>query len=304
MIPWRPLLVFSGVAVGTTTAIAVLCAAKGWTVDSPAWGALAPIAMWAPALGRFVATRTVDRGFRSTLSLRRWGVTGAQVVLVPLAIPLAIYGAGYAIAWSWGLAQWSPGGGKWTTGSQIAANLVINLSILGVFGTFTAMGEEIGWRGYLQPRLDAAGVRASVAVVTLCQLAYHAPLMAFAGYAEAGGLVTSLALFAAGDLAVTFIWARETYRARSLWPAIFLHSFHNTISQWLFPKFFTVAADQSWLRGEGGLLPMAGYIVVGLALFLWMQWRGPSWRALVRQALTHGTQASGPRPRAPGLSES
>ena len=272
--------------MGTTTAIAVLCAVKGWTVASPAWGALVPIAMWAPALGRLVATRTVDRGFTSTLTLRRWGVTGAQVVLVPLAIPLAIYGAGYAIAWSWGFAHWSPGGGKWTTGPQIAANLAINLTFLGIFGTFTAMGEEICWRGYLQPRLDTAGVRASVVVVMLCQLAYHAPLMAFAGYAEAGGLATSLALFAIGDLAVTFIWARESYRARSLWPAVFLHSFHNTVSQWLFPKFFTVTEDQSWLRGEGGLLPMAGYVAVGLLLFLWTQWRGPSWRTLVRQALT------------------
>jgi membrane protease YdiL (CAAX protease family) len=272
--------------VGTTTAIAVLCAVKGWTVASPAWGALVPIAMWAPALGRLVATRTVDRGYTSTLSLRRWGVTGGQVVLVPLAIPLAIYGVGYAIAWSWGFAHWSPGGGKWTTGPQIAANLAINLSILGVFGTFTAMGEEIGWRGYLQPRLDAAGVRASVVVVTLVQIAYHAPLMVGAGYAQAGSLATSLALFAIGDLPVTFIWARETYLARSLWPAVFLHSFHNTISQWLFPKFFTVAEDQIWLGGEGGLLPTAGYVVMGLAFFLWMQWRGPSWRALVRNALT------------------
>jgi membrane protease YdiL (CAAX protease family) len=286
MIPWRPVLVFSSVAVGTTTAIALLCAANGWTVRSPAWAAFAPVAMWAPALGRLVATRTVDRSFRSTISLRRWGVTGARVLLVPLAIPMVVYGVGYAIASSWGLASWNPGGGKWTTGPQIAANLVINLSILGVFGTFTAMGEEIGWRGYLQPRLDAAGVRASVVVVTLVQIAYHAPLMVGAGYAQAGSLATSLALFAIGDLPVTFIWARETYLARSLWPAVFLHSFHNTISQWLFPKFFTVAEDQIWLGGEGGLLPTAGYVVMGLAFFLWMQWRGPSWRALVRNALT------------------
>jgi hypothetical protein len=149
MIPWRPVLVFLGISMGTTTSIAVLCASMAWTVDSPAWGLLAPIAMWAPALGRLAARRTVDRGFTSTLTLRRWGVTGARVILVPLAVPFAVYGAAYAIAWSAGLAHWSPGGGKWTTGPQIAANLLINLSILGVFGTFTAMGEEIGWRGYL-----------------------------------------------------------------------------------------------------------------------------------------------------------
>ena len=159
---------------------------------------------------------------------------------------------------------------------------------MGVFGTFTALGEEIGWRGYLQPRLDAAGVRASVAVVWLCQLAYHAPLIAGAGYADAGGLVTSLALFAAGDLPVAFLWARESYRARTVWPAVFFHSFHNTISQWLFPKFFAGGEDEFWL-GEGGLLPVAGYVVLGVAIFIWMRWRGPSWKALARHALTPST---------------
>jgi len=281
MMPWRPVIVFFVIAVGTTTAIAVLCAAMGWSVTSPAWAVLAPVAMWAPALGRVVAHRTVDRGFDSPLTLRRWGVTGARVVWEPLAIPLAVYGAAYAVAWSAGLAHWSPGGGKWTTGPQIAANLLINLSILGVFGTFTAMGEEIGWRGYLQPRLDAAGVRWSVVAVWLCQVAYHAPLVIGAGYLNASGVLASLALFAAGDLPVSFLFAWMSYRARSLWPAVFFHSFHNTISQWLFPKFFAGGEDALWL-GEGGVLPMAGYIVIGSTVFLWMRWRGRSWQALAR----------------------
>src|SRR3984893_2771515 len=129
MIPWRSLLVFLGISVGTTTAIAILSASMGWTVHSPAWGVLAPIAMWAPALGRFAARRTVDRGFISTLPLSEWGATGAQVILWPLAAPLAVYSAAYAIAWSAGFARWSPGGGNWTTGPQLAVNLLVNLHL-------------------------------------------------------------------------------------------------------------------------------------------------------------------------------
>jgi CAAX protease family protein len=277
-----PILVFTGVAAGATTAIAILCAAMGWSVGSPAWAVLATIAMWAPAFGRIVAQQSVDRGFTATLSLRRWGATGAQVILWPLAVPLTIYGAAYGIAWSAGLVHWSPGGGRWTTGGQIAANVIANLAILGVFGTFTALGEEIGWRGYLQPRLDYAGIRWSVIIVWLCQLAYHAPLIAAAGYADAGGLVTSLALFAVADLPITFLWAFESYRAGSLWPAVFFHSFHNTISQWLFPRFFAGTENELWL-GETGLLPVTGYVVLGATLFLWMKRRGLSWRAFAEQ---------------------
>jgi membrane protease YdiL (CAAX protease family) len=279
MIPWRPLLVYLAVAAGTTTAIAVVTASRGWTVRSPQWGLLATVAMWAPAGGRFLACRTVDRGFISPLPLSPWGATGPQVILVPLAVPMAVYGTAYAIASGAGLAHWSPGGGQWTTGSQIVANVVANLSILGVFGTLTALGEEIGWRGYLQPRLDAADVRYSVVLVSIAQLIYHAPVMAGAGYVNAGGFFTSAMLFAAMDLPLTFLWAFETYRARSLWPAVFFHSFHNTVSQWLFPKFFAGGDNELWL-GEDGLLPAAGYIVLGIALYFWMRRRRLTWRAL------------------------
>ena len=282
--PWRPVLIFASIAIGTTTAIAIVTASFGWTVDSPAWTFLAPIAMWAPALGRFVARRTVDRAFTATLPLRRWGDTGARVVLAPLAYPLLVYGSAYAIAWSMGLAHWSPGGGKWNSTTQIAMNLVVNLTLLGVFGTFTAMGEELGWRGYLQPRLDAAGMRWSLLVVTLIQLAYHAPIMAGADYIAVGGLTRSLLLFAIGDLPLTFLMARESYLARSVWPAVFLHSFHNTISQWLFPKFFLVAEGQTLIRGEGGVLPMLGYVVLGLAQYLWMRRQESSWHVFAQRS--------------------
>lgn len=172
--PWWALLVVVGISTGTTGAIAILSAWAGWTVHSRAWAALAPVAMWAPAFGRFVARRTVDRDFTSILPLR---FTGAGLLLWPLIVPLGVYGAAYAAAWAAGFAHWSPGGGRWTTGSQIALNLLVNLSVLGMFGTFTALGEELGWRGYLQPRLDVAGVRNSVAVVGLAWAAFHTPLI-------------------------------------------------------------------------------------------------------------------------------
>src|SRR5262249_27414704 len=190
-----------------------------------------------------------------------------------------------AVAAGAGIAHWSPGGGKWTTTRQIVANVVVNLAILGVVSTFTAMGEEIGWRGYLQPRLDAAGVRASVVVGSLGEVAERAPVIARAGYADVGGLGLSLVLFALGGPPWSFIAARESYAARSVWPAIFFHSFHNTISQWLFPKFFVVADNQPWLRGEAGILPTVGYVVLGGVLYLSMRRRGQSWRTLARQSL-------------------
>jgi hypothetical protein len=66
--------------------------------------------------------------------------------------------------------------------------------------------------------------------------------------------------------------------------AVCFHSFHNTISQWLFPKFFVGGENELWL-GEAGVLPLAGYIIVGVALYLRMRLRGRSWQALAQTAL-------------------
>ncbi len=183
-----------------------------------------------------------------------------------------------------GLAHWSPGGGRWTSGGQIALNLAVNLSILGAFGTFTALGEELGWRGYLQPRLDAAGVRSSVAVVGLAWAAFHTPLIVGAGYVDAGGLWRSIGLSLALDLPLAFLWAYGSYRLNSLWPAVLFHSFHNTISQWLFPRFFAGGDNELWL-GEGGLLPLCGYVVASATLYAWMRLHGRSWQAVALSAL-------------------
>jgi membrane protease YdiL (CAAX protease family) len=285
---WTALIVFLAIAVGTTTTIGVTCSAMGWTVQSAAWLLLVPIAMWAPAFARFVITRRIDRTFRAPFPLSHWGATGAQVVLRPLAIPLIIFASSYAIAYAAGYARWSPGGGKWTTTHQIALNLVLNLAILSVVGTSTALGEELGWRGYLQPRLDRAGVRASVVIVWLSQLAYHAPLMLGADYVDVGGFWPSVTVFALGDLPMAFIIAHEAYRARSLWPAVFLHSFHNTISQYLFPRLFAVGPGQMWLQGESGILPMLGYLAVGAVIYVRMRAGGLSWQQLADTAMANG----------------
>jgi hypothetical protein len=66
---------------------------------------------------------------------------------------------------------------------------------------------------------------------------------------------------------------------------VLFHSFQNTISQWLFPKFFAGGENERWL-GEGGLLPVTGYVLLGLAIFVWTR-RGPSWRTLFDGVLTN-----------------
>jgi CAAX protease family protein len=262
--PWPSVTVYSSVTVGATGGIALFMTSAAWNMRSPVWFLLAPLAMWVPALARFVVLRTVDRGFRAMLPLENFAGIGRHAAVVALALPIVVYGTAYGIAWIAGWVYWSPGGGLWTTGSRIALNVVVNASILGTYGTMTALGEELGWRGYLQPRLDAAGVRGSFVVVGLCWSIYHAPFALVDWSGATPALAFALAKGLVLDVSLSYLWAQLSYSARSLWPAVFLHSFHNGVSQWLFPKFFA-GGDETWL-GEGGVLPLACYAIAAIGL--------------------------------------
>jgi uncharacterized membrane protein len=133
-------------------------------------------------------------------------------------------------------------------------------------------------------------------LVALAWTAFHTPLIVGAGYVDTGSLWRSIGISAALDLSLAFIWAHQSYRARSLWPAVFFHSFHNTISQWLFPKFFAGGENELWL-GEGGRLPLAGYMIVAVAMYLWMRLRGRSWQALAQPALEGASPGPSPMTR-------
>ena len=112
----------------------------------------------------------------------------------------------------------------------------------------------------------------------------HTPLIVGAGYVNSGGLLTSIALSLVLGLPLAFLFAYGSYRWATLWPAVFFHSFHNTISQWLFPKFFAGGEKEFWL-GEGGLFPLSGYVMVAVMVYVWMRSRGQSWEALAQSAL-------------------
>ncbi|MFH1438052.1 MAG: CPBP family intramembrane glutamic endopeptidase [Pseudomonadota bacterium] len=278
-------IVFFAVSLGLVLAVSLLMALLKIEVKSGAGGLFITVIMLAPLLGRFAAVRTVDRGWKAPFRLRSWGRPRWFVALAPLLILLAIYGAAYLVGSLAGIAAWNPGNGKWTSAGQIALNLAFNLPIMAVFFTIGSLGEELGWRGYLQPRLDAAGVRLSLVVVIVLEVIWHVPIFVLANFLLGGSLAMTVLLFAGLKMFASPLWAWSVYRSRSIWPAVFFHTFHNEISQWLFPHFFSTT-DDGVLLGEFGVLPVAAYAAAFGIWLVAMLVRGTGWQKLAARALT------------------
>ncbi|KQY46422.1 CPBP family intramembrane glutamic endopeptidase [Cellulomonas sp. Root137] len=98
--------------------------------------------------------------------------------------------------------------------------------------TFAAF-EELGWRGYLEPRLAALGVpalRRHLAVGVLWAV-WHVPyIVAFGdGYTDLP-LAAQLPLFTVAVLAMAVIWGVARDRTGSVWPAVLGHGMANAVA--------------------------------------------------------------------------
>jgi membrane protease YdiL (CAAX protease family) len=266
------------VLVGTTI-IAVLMHARHVSVGEVRSLGFILVAMWMPGFARLVATRTVDRGWHSPFPLRRWGHPAWLVVILPLASVTTIYLGAYLLAALAGVERFSP---AWSRG-RLVANIVVNLPLLSAIGIVGALGEEIGWRGYLQPRLDELNVPYSLLWTIVAETLFHFPLILLAGYLGAKNLLATLALFFTLGLGLTPLWTWATYQWGTIWMAVLFHTFHNAVSQVIIPK--ALGEGDPLVLGESGVFPVIAYLSAGLIVFLIIRRRGPTWQRFARTAI-------------------
>jgi membrane protease YdiL (CAAX protease family) len=271
--------VYTAVAMASVIAVSAFMNAMKLSVGGGRGGALIMAAMWIPALARVVATRTVDRGWVPPFPVSRWGHPRAALIVVPMAIVCAIYLGAYGLAWLAGVPREPP---VWHA-ATVLMNVAVNLPLLAIVGGFGGLGEEIGWRGYLQPRLDQLDVPGTLLWVIALETVFHIPLILLAGYLAGDQWALSIALFFGLKLGATPVWTWATYRWRTIWMAVWFHALHNAVSQVLVPK--ALGAGDPRILGETGALPVALYLVSAGAVLGMARARGLRWRDLAGSAL-------------------
>jgi uncharacterized protein len=138
----------------------------------------------------------------------------------------------------------------------------IDFAIEVVLATLTfSLGEELGWRGYLLPRLLSIGLTRALVLVGLIWAAWHMPLIFLTPlYHSAGNKVIVLPLFVGTIVAASFFFGYLRVWTGSVWPASIGHSAHN--AAWNALGAFTVASNpvvvNEYLAGDNGILILVG----------------------------------------------
>ncbi|MCB0127526.1 MAG: CPBP family intramembrane metalloprotease, partial [Caldilineaceae bacterium] len=180
------------------------------------WG-VAPIA--AALLMKFLLRDKTPLGFR--LYLRgngRWYLL--SLLLYPVAI-LTVLGMG-----------WMTGAG--TLNSFTLSALVMAAGPPVIIYFIFAFFEEVGWRGYLAPRVATVhdGLLGH-ALVGLIWASWHFPYMTELWAHTSEGLVTLLPRFILGTMISAVVYGEIRLRTGSLWPAVLMHWMGNTIANTL-----------------------------------------------------------------------
>jgi membrane protease YdiL (CAAX protease family) len=222
----------------------------------------AMFAVWSftPTVAALIMLLVVTRegyskeGWKS-LGLHRLGL---NVWWIAFGVTLLITVAASAIVWATPLASFVvPEGG--------IINPILNFLIqFGILVLTFALGEEIGMRGYLQPRLMSLGRTRGLLLVGLVWATWHMPLYYFvAKLFPVGNVLLFLPLFYGTIVAASFIFGYLRIYTGSTWPASIAHSVHN--AAWGVLGALTVTSSpvlvNLYLVGDYGILILIGCVI-------------------------------------------
>jgi len=139
-----------------------------------------------------------------------------------------------------------------------------------------AIFEEVGWRGYLAPRVY--GLNDSLlghALVGVIWASWHFPYLRDLWAHTSEGLVTLLPRFILGAILFSVVYGEIRMRTGSVWPAVLMHWMGNTVANTLLAGFagegfVALVTGKEWLGSFGveGVLMIVLFGLLGGVLYL------------------------------------
>ena len=151
----------------------------------------------------------------------------------------------------------------------IATGLLVEVALifaLAVISVFLHAGQEMGWRGYLFPRLQLRwGTVSAVLISGVLSGLWHAPLLALGFFYAQTPLYFALVLIVVYSTIIGGLLAWLRMRSDSIWPAAFAQSMITAaaiLHYWFTEMGQEIDFRQATLQGWSGWLIPAALLVV------------------------------------------
>lgn len=230
--------------------------------------------MWCPALAGIATLKLNGR----KLTELGWKWPQARYAMQSWFIPLFYAAIAYTIVWCGGLGGFPnhefmehlvP-----LIGLRISpvVSTVIYVLLAGSFGVVksmaSALGEEIGWRGFLVPELfKSTGFTGTALISGVVWSCWHYPLLIWGDYNSGTPTWYGLTCFTVMVVSISFVFAWMRLKSGSLWTGALLHASHNLYIQGIFTPLTRNTGKTAWFIDEfGAVLPL---VALAFGIYFW-----------------------------------
>lgn len=224
-------------------------------------GAYVTGVMWCPGVAALLTCRYLGRDAGSL----GWAWGKGRYQAMSYVIPLLYAAVTYGIVWLTGLGGFY--NKEFVTQTMTSfglgslpswAVILLYLFFVGTTGMVrscsTALGEEIGWRGFLVPELARHTSFTVTALVSGCIWAlWHYPVLIFADYNAGTPIWYGLTCFTVMVIGISFVFTWMRLKSGSLWTGVLLHGSHNVFIQAFFTPLTTNTGRTSYIIDEFGI---------------------------------------------------
>jgi len=232
------------------------------------------IMMWTPAISAILTSLICKYNIRTY----GWKLGKARFLIYSLIFPLLVSIIAYGLVWLSGYADitsldiFSNKVNKWF-GLQISAPFpivfLIKVILMFLMGTLFVLGEEIGWSGFITPKLlDIFSIPITSIIVGFYWAIWHYPAI-IGGFYYGQGTPLWIALpgFTLVLVGASIIRTTLIQKSGSMWNGVILHTSHNVILMSIFSEMTIKKEYGSYLATETGIITGIVYVIVAL-LFL------------------------------------
>jgi membrane protease YdiL (CAAX protease family) len=228
--------------------------------------------MFTPGIAAIITARI----YRESIGSFGWKLGDRRYLVYAYILPIIVSIIGYGLVW---MTQYGAFTAEQVVNYRWAKMLGFKLPAPFVAGLFSKLilaflvtlffvfGEEVGWSGYLTPKLRRVfSIPATSLIVGVYWAVWHYPAIIGGFYGTGTPLYIALPGFTLVLVGASFVRTAVVDKSKSLWPGVVLHASHNVILMGIFHEMTkdTGPFPVNYLVSETGLFLGCVYILIGI----------------------------------------